>query len=121
MSQLRSIPEVNFSIQSPNTQTVNNTAEIEGKGWINVREIRIKESAVRLPIKWTDSNTWTTSLPVSPGRNSFILEALDYSGEVVGSDNVTIVSTSNSEPASKDNIVISEIMYMRNYLISYTF
>ena len=111
LSQLRSIPEVNFSIQSPNTQTVNNTAEIEGKGWINVREIRIKESAVRLPIKWTDSNTWTTSLPVSPGRNSFILEALDYSGEVVGSDNVTIVSTSNSEPASKDNIVISEIMY----------
>ena len=111
LSQLRSIPEVNFSIQSPNTQTVNNTVEIEGKGWINVREIRIKESAVSLPIKWTDSNTWTTSLPVSPGRNSFILEALDYSGEVVGSDNVTIVSTSNSEPASKDNIVISEIMY----------
>ena len=111
LSQLRSIPEVNFSIQSPNTQTVNNTAEIEGKGWINVREIRIKESAVSLPIKWTDSNTWTTSLPVSPGRNSFILEALDYSGEVVGSDNVTIVSTSNSEQASKDNIVISEIMY----------
>lgn len=112
LSQIRSIREINFSIQTPGTiQTANNSVKIEGKGWVNVKEIRIKDSPNSLPIEWTDSNTWNTSLPVSPGRNSFTLEAIDYSGKVVGTDNVTIVSSSDSEPASKDNVVISEIMY----------
>jgi hypothetical protein len=112
LSQLRSIPEIQFSISSPSTiETQKNIVEINGKGWINVREVRIKGSDEHLPLEWSDKNTWKLSLPAAPGRQTFNLEALDFSDQVIGNDSITIISSAESEPASSQNIVISEIMY----------
>ena len=112
LSQLRSIPEIQFSISSPSTiETQKNVVEINGKGWVNVRGVRIKGSDENLPLKWSDENTWQLSLPAAPGRQKFDLEAINFSGQVIGNDSVTIISSAESEPASAQNIVISEIMY----------
>ena len=112
LSQLNSISEVNFSIDSPNNlQTNTNTVKVDGKGWINVRSLRIKDSKETLPIQWLDEENWQVSLPASPGQNNYTIEAVDFSGQVIGSDDITIISTATSEPASEQNIVISEIMY----------
>ena len=112
LSQLRSIPEIQFSISSPSTvETQKNIVEINGKGWINVREVRVEGSDENLPLQWSDKNTWELSLPAAPGRQTFNLEAIDFSGQVIGNDSVTIISSAESEPASSKNIVVSEIMY----------
>ncbi|MDG1854047.1 MAG: lamin tail domain-containing protein [Verrucomicrobiales bacterium] len=112
LSQIRSIPEIQFSISSPSTiETQKNIVGINGKGWINVREVRVKGSDENLPLQWSDKNTWELSLPAAPGRQTFNLEAIDFSGQVIGNDSVTIISSAESEPASSQNIVVSEIMY----------
>ncbi|HAA86803.1 MAG TPA: hypothetical protein DCE22_01010, partial [Verrucomicrobiales bacterium] len=112
LSQLRSIPEIQFSISSPSTvETQKNIVKINGKGWVNVRGVRIKGSNESLPLQWSDKNTWELALPAAPGRQKFDLEAIDFSGQVIGNDSVTIISSAVSEPASSQNIVISEIMY----------
>ena len=67
LSQIRSIREINFYPNTRHYTDSYNSVKIEGKGCNNVKEIRIKDSPNSLPIEWTDSNTWNTSLPVSPG------------------------------------------------------
>ena len=112
LSQLNSISEVSFSIDSPNNiQTNSNIVEVKGKGWINVRNLRIKDSNDALSVQWLDEENWQVTLPASPGRSNYVIEALDFSGQVIGSDDITIISTSTSEPASERNIVVSEIMF----------
>jgi hypothetical protein len=106
------IPSVNFGITTASPLTVaSSTATVSGNGWVNVREIRIQGSSAPLTVTWTGNSTWQVSVPVVPGQNTVILEAVNFSGAVVGTSTITINNTTTVEPASAANLVVSEIMY----------
>lgn len=106
------IPEVPFSITTPSPLVVNNsTATVSGRGWINVREIRLLGAPEALDVVWIDEDTWQVSFPVRPGAQSYQLQAFDFSGDLIESQSLTIENTTVVQPASMANLVISELMY----------
>jgi len=113
LSQINSsIPPVNFAFTTGSPFTVaSSTATVSGDGWVNVREIRLAGTTSPLDVVWLDNNSWQVEIPVAPGSNSYTLEAIDYSGDVIDTDTITIDNTSTVEPASASNLVVSELMY----------
>ena len=84
---------------------------LEGRGWVNVREIRLAGSESPLPTTWTSTDDWSVSVPLSPGPNALSLEAVNFRGEVVGTDSITVTSTAASNLPATDTLVVSEIYY----------
>ena len=113
LSQINSsIPSLNFNITTSSPHTVGGSAAtISGRGWINIRNIRIAGDPEPLDLNWTGSNTWQLTVPVAPGQSTVTLEALDFSGNVLDTDSIVINNTTLVEPASPANLVISEIMF----------
>lgn len=113
LSQINSsISPVNFSISTQSPLTVSGgSATVSGEGWVNVRGIRVRGNPEALPVTWSDGNSWQVNLPAPPGSNSVILEALDFAGQVIGSESIMINNTTTLAPASAANLVVSEIMY----------
>ncbi len=93
-----------FSAAGPNVT-------LAGNGWINVRTIRILSSGLVLDATWTSGNAWQVTLPIAPGANAITLQALDFQGNIVGSDTITITGTGAVIPAAAGNLVISELHY----------
>ena len=85
LSQINnSIAPTNFSITTPSPLTVaSSTATISGKGWVNVREIRLAGSSDPRAVEWTDGNSWAVNIPVAPGSHAYRIEAYDFSGELI--------------------------------------
>ncbi len=113
LSQINnSIPPVSFRMTTSDPHTVNrSTATISGKGWIEVRDIRVAGNPQPLEVTWTDSTSWQAAVPAVPGRNRVTLEALNFSGEVIATDSIVIDNTSPVEPAAAANLAITELMY----------
>ncbi|MCU0749794.1 MAG: lamin tail domain-containing protein [Akkermansiaceae bacterium] len=112
-SQINSqIPSVAFAITTPSPLTTGGlTATLAGTGWVNVRNIRLAGTTTPLAVTWTGTNTWQTTIAATPGLNTVTLEALNFSGVVIGTASVQVNATTIVEPASSSNLVISEIMY----------
>lgn len=87
------------------------TATLAGDGWIDITEIRASTNGAPLEVTWTDSDSWTVSLPLGGGANLITLLAYDRNGNQVGSDSITVTSSSNTELASASNLVVAEILY----------
>jgi hypothetical protein len=84
---------------------------LSGNGWINVDEIRLTASGQSLPITWTSQSQWQVTVPLQVvGQNPISLTAYDTHGTAVGSDTIT-VTTSTAVAQPKDSLRISEIMY----------
>ncbi|CAN5134833.1 hypothetical protein BH23VER1_BH23VER1_32050 [soil metagenome] len=113
LSQIsQSVPQIPFGITAPSPLTVgSSSATISGSGWINVREIRVQGQPGVLEVTWTDGNSWQVSVPVPPGQSAVTLEAVSFSGEVIGTATIAVENTGDIEPASAANLAISEIMY----------
>ena len=113
LSQINAqIAQVGYSITTPSPLTVGGeVATISGNGWINVRDIRIAGSSAPLTVTWTGNSTWQVTVPAAPGENTVTLEALDFSGAVIGSASIVVNSATIIEPAAAGNLVVSEIMY----------
>ena len=113
LSQINSaIAPVNFSITTQSPLTVSaGSATVSGEGWVNVRGIRVRGNPDALPVTWSDGNSWRVTLPAPPGQSSVILEAVDFSGQVVDTDTIIINNTTSLAPASAGNLVVSELMY----------
>jgi hypothetical protein len=110
----RAIPQVPFSISTDNNfSTPSTMAIIEGKGWLDVHQIRIAGGET-VSLDWRDTDTWRISVPVRPGPNSIAIEAIDLHGNVIGSDIVNLVGTGRVIPAAGGNLAVSEIMYHPN-------
>jgi hypothetical protein len=106
------IAAVNFSITTGSPLTVGtSSATVSGVGWVNVREIRQQGGGASLPLTWSDGDSWRVDLPLIPGMHAYTLEALDFSGEVISADTITINNTSVIPPASEQTLVITEISY----------
>ncbi len=82
---------------------------LQGKGWIDVREIRLVGSTTSLPVRWLDDQTWELNVSLQSGANRLQLEALNHQGAVVGTDEITITS-SVANPV-KESLRITEVNY----------
>ncbi len=93
-----------FSVSTP-------TATLVGDGWIDVAEIRTSATGAPLAVTWTDSDSWSLTLPLSIGANPITLLAFDRDGNQVGGDLITVTNTGPAEAATASTLAISEIMY----------
>ena len=106
------IPSAKFAITTPNPLTVAaSSATLSGTGWVNVRELRIAGSAEPLNVTWTANTTWQATVPAAPGTHAVTLEAVNFSGTVIGTTSINIINTTTIQPGSAQNLVVSKIMY----------
>ncbi|WP_367871439.1 lamin tail domain-containing protein [Luteolibacter sp. Populi] len=84
---------------------------LEGTGWVDVRDIRLAGSTAPLQVTWTTKTTWQISVPLGVGANLITLEALNFAGEMVHSDSITVTNTGNIQVPTPAMLVVSEIYY----------
>ncbi len=115
LSQINSqVPPVAFSISTnagADFAADGSQVVLEGKGWVDVAEIRLGQSPESLPVEWLNQNSWRIKVPLSGGSNALAFTAYDRRGVAVGSDSIGITNTSTTVQASAANTVISEIHY----------
>ncbi len=106
------IPSVAFAITTPSPLVVaSSSAIITGNGWVDVREIRVLGSTEALAVTWTGTSTWQVTVPAPPGANVVTLQAVNFSGTVIGTATITVNNTTTVQPGSATNLVVSELMY----------
>jgi Lamin Tail Domain/CotH kinase protein len=91
--------------------TTDTPVVVSGQGWVNVKDIRIAGSTVPLGVTWTSSTAWTTVVPIGAGANVIQLEAVNFSGQIVGTDSITVTNSGSTLLPAPGNLVISEICY----------
>ena len=99
-------PHIPFEITSGNGEPLNVTGdsvELEGRGWIDVRALRLAGSDLSLSVTWLDGETWRAAVPLSPGLNTINIEAINHQGNVVGTATVSVVSATFSVQAGDAN------------------
>lgn len=116
LSQVRSSSRagapIDFALSAPGPFTTDaSSIDIEGVGWVNVRNIRLAGSDEPLAVNWTEETEWQITLPVSPGSNAFTLEAIGFDDTVIASTEVMVTGTGTIAPASAANLQLSELHY----------
>ena len=90
----RQLPdEVDFTITSGDQSVSTLTTTVEGRGWINVRELRLANSRESLPLQWLDTTRWQATVPLRFGEQELQLEAIDFQGNLIGTDTVKVSSS----------------------------
>ena len=92
-----------------NIQTDSQTITLQGKGWINVREITSSNSSENTSIRWLNDTDWEITLPLLSGSNEIELTAFDHQGQTVGTD--SIVVTTSTDNRVSESLRISEINF----------
>jgi hypothetical protein len=69
------------------------TTTINGRAWINVKEIGLERWQQPLTFKWITTTTWQTTVPLILGINRLNFLAFDYQGNLLASNAVTVTST----------------------------
>ena len=93
-----------------NFTTSQSTVTIGGDAWINVKEIRIAGRSGALPLTWSDTDSWSTAVPLVNGANALTFQAYDFRGNLIASDSIT-VTTSATGPSPINDLRVTEIMY----------
>ncbi len=83
---------------------------MQGKGWIDVHDVRLVGGEQPLDVNWTDQSSWQIELPLQPGLNVLDLQAYDYQGRLVGTDEIRVDSTVSQRPL-QDFLRVVEVMY----------
>ncbi len=91
--------------------TTNSPVTLQGQGWVNVKNIRLAGSASPLEVTWTSTMTWQIAVPLASGLNNVALEAVDFSGNVVGTDSIGITYNGGLQVPTAATLVVSEIYY----------
>ncbi len=110
-------PLVAFTVTTNGGDDITTTepsAVVEGRGWIDVKSILVSRNggpAEPAPVTWLDGQRWRLTLPVVAGVNAFALTAADHDGVTVGAAGLTITNTGATDPATAENLVLSEIHY----------
>src|SRR5438552_3921396 len=106
-------PRIPFEItsNSGNPFSVNTSSvTLQGRGWINVRDIRLAGATYPLPIEWIDGSQWRIQVPLNRGENRIDLIAQDYNHAPAGQDSITITSTPPRR-AQRDNPRTTELLH----------
>jgi hypothetical protein len=115
LSQVNSeIPSVGFQITTnggANFSTATSPVVLQGQGWVDVRNIRIAGSSSPLVVTWTSATAWQVSVPLTAGANLIALEGVDFAGNVVGTDSITVTNTGGIQVPTASTLVVSEIYY----------
>ncbi len=112
----RELAPVDFQLTTPGPLSVTDSvATVTGKAWLNVEGIRLAGSDRWLPIAWSTSggkvaDSWQATLPVSAGTHSYVLQAIDYQGRVVGAEEIVIQSTA-STASLQESLRLTELYY----------
>jgi hypothetical protein len=69
----------------------NRLAQVHGRGWINVRWIRIVEKEVVLDVTWDSLTQWRGDIYVEQAPATYTLEAYDSQGNILGMDTVRLL------------------------------
>lgn len=104
--------KIPFEISTPgkeNLQVDTPQVTLEGKGWIDVREVRQAGRLESLPVRWLDAERWQVTVPLRKGSQSIELQAYDLQGQQVGSASAQVTTTADS-PLVTD-LRITEIHY----------
>jgi hypothetical protein len=108
------IPATSFAITTnggANFSSATSPVTLTGQGWVDVKDIRIVGSSVPLNVTWTSNNAWQLAVPLGAGANLISLEAVNYSGQIIGTDSITVTNTGGIVLPSASNLVVSEIYY----------
>lgn len=92
----RAIPPVGFQITTNGGAALTVTAatvDLDGQGWVDVRQIVRAGAALPLTLTWPTTSTWRATLPVACGAQTIALDALDPRGQSVGSDAIDVTRT----------------------------
>ena len=103
------IPAATFSID-PSVVVAGNVAFVSGSAPVNVKTIWL--NGVEWPITWKSVTSWTITVPLNPGNNSFAVVGLDSHGQAVaGASGRAAVNYPGVMPSASGQVVINEIMY----------
>ena len=83
---------------------------LEGRGWIDVREIRVAGEITPVSPTWLDAQRWRLVVPLLASTNELLLEAFNRRGEKVGEDHIGITTTS-AEDSQRAYLRVTELMY----------
>jgi len=87
--------------------TGDSEVDLAGAAWINVKNIRQEGNPFELNVGWNSITNWSTKIKLASGTNYVIVQGIDFSGDVVATDTITIVST--ALPGAK-GFVINEFL-----------
>ncbi|MCX7427728.1 MAG: lamin tail domain-containing protein, partial [Planctomycetia bacterium] len=106
------VPSVPFAVTNGGETVLaeDGVVTLTGTGWVDVREIHLAGDPAALPVTWTGLNTWRLELPVSAGYTERALEAVDFHGNPVGSDSVTVYSDTSGQ-LLRDFLRVTEVHY----------
>jgi hypothetical protein len=102
------LPTAPFTILQQDFGTTNNIAILSGRAPVDVASFRINGRGLR--VSYPTITNWFAQVGLNQGPNAFVVEGLDRSGMVVGSETVT-VTLNAAAPSPVGQLVISEIMY----------
>lgn len=108
----RDIPPIEFAMTTGDAGEVSvdtPSVLLEGTGWVDVRQIRLAGSSEPLDVFWPTTTTWQAEIPLTGVRETFTIEALNWRGEVMGTDSVT-VNTTTTDPVLA-SLRITELNY----------
>ncbi|MCB1099368.1 MAG: lamin tail domain-containing protein [Verrucomicrobiae bacterium] len=107
-------PRIEFGLDGESTVEAGEASyTLQGQGWVNVHAIRLvrDDSSRELDVRWLDGQRWEATVPLVAGSNMIKVEAVDYEGNTVGSDEMEVIQTGAAVSAVEGLVVISEIMY----------
>ncbi len=106
------IPVVDFSIttnQGQDIVTDSPTIILEGKGWIDIRSLRLAGTTTPLDAFWPTEDGWRIELPLKQGQQTIALEAIGYQSQLIGTKSIKVTSTAVN-PAM-NSLRLTEIQY----------
>ena len=113
LAQLPDSTTTNFEITTNNGSdfsTADNQVTLQGTGSYQIREILIDGFTDPLEVTWLDDTNFEVVVNLNPGTNNLNFAALDFSGNEIHADAITVTSTDNSALA-QDHLRVTEIHY----------
>ena len=106
------IPRVDFEILTNGGEDLvvdTSSLTLSGKGWVDVRQIRIAGSDQPLNAFWPTTDEWQIELPLASGSQTIQLEAVNFDGAVIAVDSINVESPT-ANPVL-DSLRINEVQY----------
>ena len=83
---------------------------VAGDAWINAKEIHIQGRDEPIVPTWSTLTGWSAIVPLESGANHLVFQAIDFKGNVIGTDTVDVTNTLPI-PSQLNDLRITEVMY----------
>ena len=111
-SQLPSLAPFNITTNGgAGFSTSASQVTIEGSGSYKIRELKLNGNPNPIEVTWTGETTWEATFPIAPGANALTFRAIDFFGNEIQTDSITVTSTATTPLADATNLRITELNY----------